>query len=440
MGAAYFIIKRILAQLYKVHDALLSFAYILPYVILPHLLQSAIGDFVFRGGLYVLTRRTRIYGGLTAAVAISMLGVGIVTSGIPGRVIVLSGGDSSLVGLVASCYALPFVLFQIPFGNLADRYGFKPFLLIGYMLAVLSGLIFYFGKTPSMMFLGRAVQGTGEIPVLSMTAALISIEYPENKGKMIGIYTAVIYIMLAVGPMLVPAMPHLFGETGGFLFFSALSVVSVLIIFFTQENRTPEARIEKESFEVKKALALLADAPVRVALLGILLYGAGLGIILSIIPGWLTTVKNYTKMEIGALFSAYFFCYAAAQFLFGPLSDRYGRKRFMVLGLLVSMLGWFLFPGASKAATIALLAIASGALGGFFVASMAFMNEQAPDHLKGTISGTYYLFWGAGYFFGPIVCGLAGRTIPLQYCYYFFAFLLMGVAAAIFFVKSKPKI
>ncbi|MDL2298979.1 MFS transporter [Synergistaceae bacterium OttesenSCG-928-D05] len=385
----------------------------------------------------MLARRTKIYAGLTAAVAISMLGVGIVTSGIPGRVIYLSGGDSSLVGLVASCYALPFVLFQIPFGNLADRYGFKPFLLMGYILAVLSGLIFYFGRTPAMMFLGRAVQGTGEIPVLSMAVALISIEYPEKKGKMIGIYTAVIYVMLAIGPLLVPALPHVFGETGGFLFFSALSVLSVFIIFFTQENRGPVVEADKESFELKRALALLSDAPVRIALLGILLYGAGLGIILSIIPGWLTTVKAYSKIEIGALFSAYFLCYAAAQFVFGPLSDKYGRKLFMVAGLLISTLGWLLFPNAPKAATIGLLAISAGALGGFFVASMAFMNERAPDHLKGTISGAYYLFWGAGYFFGPIICGLAGRSVDLKNCYYFFAMLLLATAVAIIFIRDK---
>ena len=53
--------------------------------------------------------------GLAIAAAISMLGVGIVTSGLTGRVFSLSGGDASLVGLLASSFALAYNNPQLPF-------------------------------------------------------------------------------------------------------------------------------------------------------------------------------------------------------------------------------------------------------------------------------------------------------------------------------------
>ena len=183
--------------------------------------------------------RLKTFLGITSAAAISMLGVGIVASGLPARVITLSGGDASLVGLLASCFALPYIFLQVPFGNLSDRYGFKPFLLFGYFLSAVSGIIFYFANASMPIFIGRAVQGAGEIPVWATAPAIISIAYPNNKGKMIGIYTAAVYIMLSVGPLLVPSMPDIFGERGGFLFFSSLCFLAFLIVFFTRKTGRP---------------------------------------------------------------------------------------------------------------------------------------------------------------------------------------------------------
>ena len=375
--------------------------------------------------------------GLAFAASISMLGVGIVTSVLPARVITLSGGDASLVGLLASSFALPYIFLQVPFGNLSDRYGFKPFLLFGYFLSAASGIIFYFSGSALPIFIGRAVQGAGEIPVWATAPALISIAYPHHKGKMIGIYTAAIYSMLALGPLLVPVMPNLFGERGGFLFFSSLCALAFIIILITQKNRKPLPGSVKESLEIKKAFRLLKDLPVRIVLVGIALYGCGQGLMLSIAPGWLVSVKQFGAMDIGIVFSVLYICIAGAQFLYGPLSDRYGREIFMILGLISSAIAWCLFPYAGKIASTLLLGVAAGSLGGFFVSSMAFLNEKAPDNLKGTISGAYYLFWGMGYFLGPIMFGIFGAKVGMEKSFIVFSILLLLIAATICLVWRK---
>ena len=381
--------------------------------------------------------RLRTFFGITSAAAISMLGVGIVASGLPARVIMLSGGNASLVGLLASSFALPYIFLQVPFGNLSDRYGFKPFLLFGYFLSAISGIIFYFANSPIPIFIGRAVQGAGEIPVWATAPAIISIAYPSKKGRMIGIYTAAVYVMLSAGPLLVPSMPGFFGERGGFLFFSCLCILAFLIILFTQKNRQPAPGAKKEALEIKKAFALLSDIPVRIVLLGIFLYGCGQGLLFSIAPGWLVTARQYGIMDIGILFSAYYLFIAGAQFFYGPLSDKYGRETFMILGLTCSALSWGFFPYTGKLFATLLLGISAGSLGGFFVSSMAFLNEKAPDSLKGTISGAYYLFWGMGYFLGPIMWGAGGVLLGMKNSFFIFSTLLLLTAASIFIIWMR---
>jgi MFS family permease len=60
----------------------------------------------------------------------------------------------------------------------------------------------------------------------------------------------------------------------------------------------------------------------------------------------------------------------------------------------------------------------------FCVSSMAYLNECVSDSLKGTISGAYFLFWGLGYFLGPLVAGALGNSVGLSVSFYLLAGLL----------------
>jgi MFS family permease len=57
---------------------------------------------------------------------------------------------------------------------------------------------------------------------------------------------------------------------------------------------------------------------------------------------------------------------------------------------------------------IAVLAFSGCGLGVFLVASLAFLNDQVSAAYKATVSGAFYLFWGLGFFLGPILMGIAG--------------------------------
>jgi len=77
------------------------------------------------------------------------------------------------------------------------------------------------------------------------------------------------------------------------------------------------------------------------------------------------------------------------------------------------------------------LTLASLGLGVFCVSSMAYLNEYVPDSLKATVSGSYYLSWGLGYFLAPLLVAHVGEIADPAAGYYLLA-VLMVVQAALF--------
>jgi MFS family permease len=81
-----------------------------------------------------------------------MLGVGMIVALLPQRVLNLTGQASS-VAYLTSAFAFSYVLLQVPYGNLSDRLGFKRFLMIGYLLCALAGMLYYFARSVNLILL-----------------------------------------------------------------------------------------------------------------------------------------------------------------------------------------------------------------------------------------------------------------------------------------------
>lgn len=136
---------------------------------------------------------------LSLASSLLMIGVGMIVAILPERVYRLSGSLDS-VSLIAALFALTYVTVQFPMGVLADRYGPKLFLVLGYMSCALAGLIFYGAESVGVLLSGRIVQGLGEAPIWALGPAVLAVAYPYAKARMIGVYNATFHAGLTLGP------------------------------------------------------------------------------------------------------------------------------------------------------------------------------------------------------------------------------------------------
>lgn len=373
--------------------------------------------------------RDKTFIGLNISVFLMMLGVGMIVALLPQRIITLTGTGTT-VGYLASSFAISYIIFQIPIGYLSDRLGFKTLLLTGYILCFITGAVYYFSASANSIFLGRVIQGMGEAPVWALAPALLSIKYPFNKGQVMGFYNAALHTGLTMGPVLGLILSRYWLANQPFLFYALVCLSGGIILFFTVENVSIEAT-SKNSMNLKDLKQLVSSKMVLITLIGIALYGAGYGVFLTAIPAYLIKLKNFTPTDTSIFFSFFYVAISISQLITGPLSDKMGRKLFMIIGLLAAAIGLVIFPILTKPWISLLLTTGSLGLGVFCIASMAYLNDIVPDSLKGTISGAYYLFWGIGMFFGPIIISALLNYSKPAIGFYGLAGLMLFVAVIV---------
>lgn len=374
--------------------------------------------------------RSRILIGLNASVFVLMLGVGLIVAILPGKILAMTGSPS-MVGMLASAFAASYILLQVPVGNLADRHGFRPFLVGGYLLCGLVAMGYAYAPSAGLILLGRVFQGAGEAPVWALGPAVLSIAYPEKKGAVIGFYNAACHLGLTFGPLLGILLAGRWTGNEAFLFYAVTCAAGAAILALTLGRLKAAPDPDRAKLDAKSLKALTRQAGVLKAFLGITLHGVGYGVFLTVIPAYVIGSRHFTQNLVNVYFSLFYITVCASQFLTGPLSDRKGRRPLMVTGLVVTAAGMASVPALPSPWIFGAFAAISFGLGTFYLSSMAFLNETVPDSLKGTISGAYFLFWGIGNFAGPPVIGMVVQALGHGTGFALVAALLALQAAAV---------
>ncbi|MCP4115469.1 MAG: MFS transporter [Desulfobacteraceae bacterium] len=367
---------------------------------------------------------------LNLSVFLFMFGVGMIVPILPQKIITLTGSFKT-VGYLASAFAVSFVLLQLPIGRLSDRFGFRGFLLAGYLTCSISGLLYCFSNTQEMIFFGRMLQGIGEAPLWALAPALLSILYPGARGKVIGLYNAAIHMGLTLGSVAGILVSSVWVKNQPFLLFALSGILGALLILVAVEDPDRTDSVCDAPMDTGSLKKLATDPDTLAVFSGIILYGAGYGIFLTVLPGFLIQDKGFTQTGIGWFFMLFYVAVSLSQVITGPLSDRHGRRKTMIFGLLAVFLGLGLFPAKEGWEIHPWLFLASFGLGVFCVSALAWLNDAVGDSLKGTVSGAFYLFWGMGFFSGPLLLespetrfnGLTGFHMLAMF-YFFQAFLL----------------
>jgi EmrB/QacA subfamily drug resistance transporter len=150
------------------------------------------------------------------------------------------------ISWVASSFLLAAAITLVPLGRLADIYGRKIFFLSGSLIFALSSLLCIWSGTETFFIAMRVVQGIGGAMIFSTgTAMLISAYPPGERGRILGINIAAVYIGLTCGPFIGGLLTQHLGWKTIFIFNAVLGVaVAGLSTFMAKEERT-ESRSER---------------------------------------------------------------------------------------------------------------------------------------------------------------------------------------------------
>lgn len=171
------------------------------------------------------------------------------------------GMDAITLSWVATAFLLTSAMFLVPFGRLGDMRGRKVIFVWGCVVFTVTSLLLSISPSGSMLLGLRVFQGIGGAMVFANGMALLISAYPpQERGRVLGINVAAVYVGLSVGPFVGGLLTHYISWRSIFLLNVPLGLVATAFAFWRLADDASEARGERFDFtgSVIYAITLVA--------------------------------------------------------------------------------------------------------------------------------------------------------------------------------------
>ena len=342
------------------------------------------------------------------------------------------GANATALGLLFATYSIVQFLTSPVWGQISDRIGRKPPLLIGLLGFSLSFFLFGLATELWMLFAARILGGLLSAATLPAVMAYIAdTTDEEHRGSGMGILGASMGLGVTFGPVI-----------GGFLgeyspqlpfFFSAgVGVIVASVMFFVlPESLPPEVR----ELRVTSERPNLGMRNVVYALSGQLGFVMVLAFLASFASANLeATFALFTQVglgfgeaELGIIFGVMGITMALTQgLLVGPTINLWGEPRMIQIGLVASAAGYVLLLFAFDLLTVILIMAVMGVGNAAMRPAINSLvsKRTLPSH-QGNMMGVVNSYNSLGRIFGPIVGGVLFDTLGYQSPFIFGALIFV---------------
>lgn len=162
----------------------------------------------------------------------------------------------------------------------------------------------------------------------------------------------------------------------------------------------------------------------------------GVGILIPIAP-FIVRQFNTDALAVALLSASYsLFQFAAAPFL-GWLSDRYGRRPVLLLSLLGTAIGYFIFGMAGALWVLFLSRVIDGITGGNISIAQAYIADVTPPEERSKAFGLIGAAFGLGFIIGPALGGLLSNISLAAPAYFAGGLALANVILGYFILPES---
>ncbi|MEQ8152624.1 MAG: MFS transporter, partial [Smithellaceae bacterium] len=162
---------------------------------------------------------------------------------------------------VPSSFLLAAAITLVPLGRLADICGRKKFFFWGAIIFTLASLLCSWSPTATFLILARIIQGIGGAMIFSTGTAILVAAFPvRERGGILGINIAAVYVGLTIGPFVGGLLTEQLGWRCIFLFTALFGFMMLLLILFMAKEEWQSANGEHFDFtgSLLYAIALFA--------------------------------------------------------------------------------------------------------------------------------------------------------------------------------------
>ncbi len=330
-----------------------------------------------------------------ATVAIDAIGIGIIIPVMPDLILEVGGGTlgSAAVwgGILASVFAFMQLLFGPTIGNLSDRYGRRPVLLISLFFMGIDYIVMGVAHTIWLLFVGRVIGGLTASTQPTVAAYIADISEPDEKAQNFGLIGAAFGIGFVLGPLFGAAFAE-FGTRAPFYAAAAFSLGNMVFGWFVlPETVTDEIR---RPFDWKRANPLgglihVGRLPGLKLLLAIMFFFQVAFTVYPAIWSFYTLERfGWEPWMIGVTLAAYGVAIAFVQGWLIRVVLKYMSERQTVLfGLGFEMIGFFGYGFITETWQVFVL-IPLGSLGAVALPALqGIMSRTALDNQQGELQG-----------------------------------------------------
>jgi len=183
------------------------------------------------------------------------------------------------------------------------------------------------------------------------------------------------------------------------------------------QDRVPDTEVPLPADQPATALLV----PILLAVFTVML---GLGIITPLIPGFARNL-GANGLVLGAIFSVFSISRTLLTPVTGILSDRWGRRTFMLVGLVWYCLVSIAYIGADSIPVLLLVRVLHGMAAALVIpAANAYVGDLAPRQKEGTYTSLFLASFLSGFALGPALGGLFHDRFGMDWC-----FVTLGVLA-----------
>ncbi len=373
-------------------------------------------------------------------ICLDSIGLGIIIPSLPDLVAetahVSKDASTGYYSLILIMYAFMQFLFSPLVGNLSDRFGRRPILLMSVFGLGIDYIFMCFAPDIWWLVIGRGIAGMFGASFTTAAAYIADISTDENRAQNFGLIGAAFGVGFIVGPA-IGGLVSTWGLRAPFAIAAVLSLVNFLYGFFVLKESLPVS--ERRAFDIKRANPLGALKQIKRFAANKYLFLVMFLVLFSNMAvhalwNYYTAKKfGWDKLDIGISLAVVGVCIGIIQGVFsGKIVKKLGEKGAATLGMITLVLvtagiglipyGWMMYA-----------IIIPYALSGIIDPSIrSIVSGQTASNEQGELQGIFTSLMSFAEIIGPVIMlWIYASTLELGNQYPIFYGTAFYVAAGI---------
>lgn len=354
--------------------------------------------------------------------------------------------DYQDLGLIIGILGVTWGVFSTMGGALCDRIGRRKILIPAlFLFSTLSCSTGLAGGLISLLII-RAVMGVTEGAFCpASVAATGEASHPKRRGLNQGLQMSTFALLgLGLAPIIATQLLDVV-PSWRWVFFLSIIPGLVLAVFMFFVIREPAHLAQRESNTPRPRWSeLLQNRNVLLGMAGMLCNMAGIFVLASMVPSYLTDYLHLSPASMGFVLSALGIGGFIGEFMVPGLSDLIGRRSAAILAFAVAALALYVFAQLGASPVLLFLTLLPVAFCCFGILAL-FTGPVATEAVSvGLVSSAIGIVSGVGEIFGggvaPFVAGAIAQHAGIQYTLYLaLGGIVLGAFVSLFLKETAPR-